>query len=90
MLLVTTGMTVATCTAVPLVFPSVVTIAVRFPAAVGVCVKVTVSEVAVAAVTVPVAPSLKVTELLPGVGSKPGTADGQRCWRWRPDRPSCW
>ena len=32
---------------------------------------VTVSEVAVAAVTVPTAPSLKTTVLLPAVGSKP-------------------
>ncbi len=33
--------------------------------------KATVSEVAVAAVTVPIAPSLKMTVLLPGVESKP-------------------
>ena len=47
------------------------TTAVRLPTAVGSVENVTVSEVAVAAVTVPTAPSLKVTVLLPAVGSKP-------------------
>ena len=52
MLLVTEGVTVATCTAAPLSTLSVVTTAVRLPA-VGAVVNVTVSEVAVAAVTMP-------------------------------------
>ena len=47
------------------------TMAVRLPAVVGSAVNVTVSEVEVAAVTVPIAPSFNVTVLLPGVGSKP-------------------
>ena len=47
------------------------TTAVRLPAVVGLVENVTVSEVAVAAVTVPIAPSLKATVLLPAVGSKP-------------------
>ncbi len=71
MLLVTTGVTVATCTAVPLLTLSVVTTAVRLPAVVGLVENVTVSEVAVAVVTVPTAPSLKVTVLLAAVVSKP-------------------
>ena len=70
MLLVTTGMTAATCTAVPLLTPLVVTMAVSGPALVGFVENVTVSEVAVAAVTVPAAPSLKATVLTPA-GSKP-------------------
>ena len=70
-LLVTTGATVATCTAVPLLTPSVVTTAVRLPVAVGLVPKVTVSEVAVAAVTVPTAPLLNVTVLWASVVSKP-------------------
>ena len=57
--------------AAPLVAPSVVTTAVRLPAVVGLVENVTVSEVAVAAVTVPTAPSLKTTVLLPAVVSKP-------------------
>ena len=48
MLAVTTGVTVATCTAVPLLILSVVTTAVRLPAVVGLVENVTVSEVAVA------------------------------------------
>ena len=43
---------------------SVVTTAVRLPAVVGLVENVTVSEVAVAVVTVPAAPSLKTTVLL--------------------------
>ncbi len=72
MLLVTTGVTVATCTAVPLLILSV-----RHDggqAAGGgrpVGGEFTVSEVAVAAVTVPTAPSLKATVLLAAVVSKP-------------------
>ena len=46
-------------------------IAVKLPALSGLVPKVTVSEVAVAEVTVPVAPLLKTTVLLPGVVLKP-------------------
>lgn len=53
----------------PLLPPLVVTTAVRLPKAGGVL-KVTVSWVEVAAVTVP-EPVLKLTVLLPGVVSKP-------------------
>src|SRR5260221_414820 len=70
-LLVTAGVTLATWTAAPLLIALVVTTAVRLPAVVGFVDNVTVSEVAVAAVTVPTAPSLKVTMLLPAVVSKP-------------------
>ena len=68
---VTTGMTVATCTAEPLLTEFVVTTAVKVPALVGVVPKVTVSAVLLALVTVPTAPSLKVTALFAAVGSKP-------------------
>lgn len=61
---VTTGFTSATCTAEPLFAPPVVTTAVKLPARVGLVESVTVSEVAVAAVTVPTAPKLKTTVLL--------------------------
>ena len=70
-LLVTTGTMVETCTAVPLLRPFVVTIAVRLPAEVGAVVKLTVSVVAVAAVTVPTAPLLKTTVLLAAVVENP-------------------
>ncbi len=66
-LVVTTGRTVAICTAVPLLTPLVVTTAVKLPATVGLVVKSTVSEVVVAALTVPTAPLLMTTTLLPGV-----------------------
>lgn len=69
--LVTTGTTVATCTAVPLVSPLTVTIAVKLPAAVGDVESVTFSEVAVALVTVPTAPLLNSIVLWAAVGSKP-------------------
>lgn len=69
--LVTTGVTVAICTAEPLLMLFEVTIAVRLPADDGFAEKVTVSVVAVAAVTEPVAPLFKITVLLPGVVSKP-------------------
>lgn len=69
-LLVRTGETAATCTGEPLLTPSVVTTAVRRPA-VGLVEKLTVSEVAVADWTVPTAPLLNKTELLPAVVSKP-------------------
>src|SRR5205807_2083934 len=68
---VTTGVTVATCTAAPLLTPFTLTIAVSGPAVVGVVEKVTVSCVAVAFVTVPTAPSLKTTVLLAAVVEKP-------------------
>ena len=60
-LTVTTGMTFATLTAAPLEKPFVVTTTVRLPAVVGFVENVTVSVVAVAAVTVPMAPLSKVT-----------------------------
>jgi hypothetical protein len=69
-LLVTDEVTAATCTAALLFTPPLVTIAVKLPAA-GLVEKVTVSAVAVAAVTVPTAPLLNVTKLLPGVVLKP-------------------
>jgi hypothetical protein len=68
-LLVTLGVTVATCTAVPLLTPPVVTEAVKLPAR-GFVVKVTVRAVEVAAVTKPTAPLLNVTVLLAAVVSK--------------------
>lgn len=67
-LAVTTGVTLATWTAAPLVTLLEVTTAVKLPAVVGLVENVTVSEVDVAAVTVPTAPLLKVTELLEAVG----------------------
>ena len=57
-LVVITGFTLATCNAAPLVWPAVVTMAVRLPAAFGFVEKLTVKVVAVAAVTVPTAPLL--------------------------------
>ena len=68
---VTTGFTVATWTAEPLVCEFVVTIAVRLPTAFGAVDRATVNEVAVAAVTAPTAPLLNVTVLLAAVGLKP-------------------
>lgn len=68
---VTTGITVATSTAAPLLILFVVTTAVRLPAVSGRVEKVTVSDVAVASVTVPTAPLLKTTVLLAAVVSKP-------------------
>jgi hypothetical protein len=70
-LLVTTGETVAICTAEPLESELVVTIAVKLPREVGAVENVTVSEVSVAAVTVPTAPLLSVTMLLLAVELKP-------------------
>ena len=67
----TSGMTVATCTAEPLVTLFEVTTAVRLPAEDGSVVKTTVREVGVAAVTTPSAPLLNVTVLLATIGSKP-------------------
>src|SRR5271166_265811 len=56
--------TVATCTGSPLLRVSVLTTAVRRPGKVGLVENVTISEVGVAAITVPTAPSLKATLLL--------------------------
>lgn len=70
-LAVTAGLTVATWTGEPLLIELLVTTAVRFPTAVGAVVMLTVSEVAVAVVTVPAAPLLKTIVLLPAVGLKP-------------------
>src|SRR5262249_19103102 len=66
---VTTGVTVATCTAAPLPTPFEVTTAVKLPA-IRPLRPVTVNCVLVAAVTVPV-PLLKVTLLLAAVVEKP-------------------
>jgi len=68
---VTTGLTLATCTAVPLETPLVVTTAVKGPADVGFVENVTVRDVAVAAVTVPTAPLLNTTVLFPAVVLNP-------------------
>ena len=70
-LVVMTGLTIATCTAAPLTTALVVTIAVTLPAVFGLTVYVTVSEVDVAAVTVPVAPLLNTTLLRDAIASKP-------------------
>lgn len=51
--------------------PPIVTIAVKLPADVGLVENVTVSDVAVAVVTVPTAPLLNVTALLAAVVLKP-------------------
>ena len=71
LLLVTTGITVATCTDAPLLTEFVVTTAVMLPTLVGVVDKETVNAVAVAEVTVPTAPLLNVTVLLAAVVSNP-------------------
>lgn len=70
-LLVTTGTIFATWTAGPLDTLLEVTTAVKMPALAGLVDRVTVSEVAVAAVTVPTAPLLNTTLLLAAVKSKP-------------------
>ena len=70
MLLVMLIPTAATWTAAPLAMPLVVTVAVRLPAD-GLTENATVRAVAVAAVTSPTAPLLKVTELLSAVVEKP-------------------
>ena len=73
-LLVTPPVTVATCTAAPLENAFVVTTAVKFPSEVGFTAKVTVNAVAVALVTVPIAPLLKTTLFRDAVVSKPNPA----------------
>jgi hypothetical protein len=69
-LLVTTGVIVAICVALPAT-PLVVTVAVSAPADVGRVEKVTVNEVEVAEVTEPTAPLSKVTVLFPTTVLKP-------------------
>jgi len=64
-------LTITTCTAVPLTTPLVVTIAVTLPAVFGLTENVTVSEVDLATVTVPIAPLLRVTTFRAATGSKP-------------------
>ena len=66
---VTTGVTVATCTAAPLLTPLVVTEALRRGRGRrrG---QLHLQQRRVCPITVPAAPSLNVTVLLPGVGSK--------------------
>ncbi len=61
----------ATCTAVPLLVPLVVITAVKLPVFTGLVEKVTTRAVAVAEVTVPTAPLLNTTVLLPATGLKP-------------------
>lgn len=70
-LVVTTGITVATFSAVPLASVLVVTTAVRSPAVVGEVESVIVSKVSVAVVTVPIASLLNTTVLLRATGSNP-------------------
>lgn len=69
-LLVTTGLTVATWMIAPLLTPLVVTVAFRFPAD-GRVERVTVSAVAVAEATVPTAPESNTIVLLAAVVSNP-------------------
>lgn len=73
-LLVTTGLTVATCTPDPLARLFVVTMAVRLPIVSGAVSNPTVIDVAVDEITVPTAPLLNVTVLLAAVVSKPSPA----------------
>ena len=68
---VTDGITLATWTGLPLELELVVTTAVKLPTEVGFVSIRTVSDVAVAAVTVPTAPLLKVTVFLAKVVSNP-------------------
>lgn len=68
--LVIVGVNLATCTAVPLLAPLVVTMAVKLPAD-GTVEKLIESAVLVAEETVPIAPLLKTTVLLSAVVLKP-------------------
>ena len=61
----------ATCTPEALETELVVTVAVKLPTEVGLVLNVTVSRVAVALVTVPIAPLLKETTFREATGSKP-------------------
>lgn len=69
-LLVTDGIIVATCVEL-LLTPFVVITAVSEPAEIGLIEKLTVSDVALAVVTVPTAPLLNTTLLLPTTVLKP-------------------
>lgn len=69
--LLITPIILATCTAEPLTTEFVVTVAVRLPTVVGLVLNVTVSRVAVALVTVPMAPLLNATTFREAIGSKP-------------------
>ncbi len=73
-LVVTTGFTVATSTAVPLDTELLVTTTVRLPTEVGLSSKVTVSDVGDAVVTVPAAPLLNATVLFAARVSNPKPA----------------
>jgi hypothetical protein len=73
-LLVTTGLTFATCTLEPLPRLFVVTTAVKLPIVAGEVSNPTVIEVAVEEMTVPTAPLLNETVLLAAVVSKPRPA----------------
>ena len=73
-LLVTTGLTVATCTPEPLPRLFVVMTAVKLPIVSGDVSNPTVIDVAVDEITVPTAPLLNTTELLAAVVSKPRPA----------------
>ena len=70
-LAVTTGVTVATWTAAPLLWEFVVMTALRSPAMAGSVVSEIVSDVGVAAVIVPTALLSRTTVLLATTGSKP-------------------
>ncbi len=79
----------ATCTALPLLTLLEVMMAVSDPAFTGLVEKVTTRLVAVADVTVPTAPLLNTTVLLPAVGLKPNplmvivlaSEPGCSCWQ---------
>lgn len=70
-LLVMTGVILATCTAEPLFWLLVVAMTVRLPALAGRVKNVTVSEVFVAEVTVPTALLFRTTVLREAIGSNP-------------------
>ena len=70
-LLVTTGVMLATCNAEPLFWLLAVAMTVRLPAVAGRVENVTVSEVFVAEVTVPTALLFRTTVLREAIGSKP-------------------
>ena len=67
-------MTSATCTGAPLLIPLLVTTAEKLPAVSGRVVRLTVSDVAVAAVIEPTAPLSNVMLSLTSVVSKPSPA----------------
>src|SRR5205814_1639494 len=67
---IASAITVATCTAAPLLTMLLVTTAVRLPT-LGCMLKVTINWVALAVVTVPAAPRLKLTRLFAAILEKP-------------------